>query len=94
VAKGNWCRHNIMRTIKTIKVYYYALLREERGLGEEFLETTALTAEELYQELSKKYKFKLATDVLKVAVNNEFTQWQNKLRDNDSIVFIPPVAGG
>ena len=83
-----------MRTIKTIKVYYYALLREERGLGEEFLETTASTAEELYQELSKKYKFKLATDVLKVAVNNEFTQWQNKLRDNDSIVFIPPVAGG
>jgi len=83
-----------MMNTKTIRVYYYALLREERGLSEEFFKTTALTAEELYQELSEKHKFKLAPDMVKVAINNEFAQWQDELKDNDSIIFIPPVAGG
>ncbi len=83
-----------MKNPKTIKVHYYALLREERGLSEEAVETAALTAEELYQELNEKHKFTLGTDMVKVAINNEFAQWQDELKDNDLIIFIPPVAGG
>jgi molybdopterin converting factor small subunit len=29
-----------------------------------------------------------------VAINAEFRDWQSPLKDGDSVVFIPPVAGG
>jgi molybdopterin converting factor small subunit len=31
---------------------------------------------------------------LKVAVNDEFRDWDAVLADGDRVVFIPPVAGG
>jgi molybdopterin converting factor small subunit len=31
---------------------------------------------------------------VKVAINDEFADWQHKLQDGDTVVFIPPVAGG
>jgi len=44
--------------------------------------------------LSRRYPFSLAREQLKVAVNAEFADWSATLADDDSIVFIPPVAGG
>lgn len=79
---------------KTIHILYYALLREERGLSKETLETSVATVQELYEKLKKEYAFKLGTDILKVAVNNQFVDWQTKLNSGDTVVFIPPVAGG
>jgi len=32
--------------------------------------------------------------MLRVAVNEEFSDWQRPLEDGDRVVFIPPVAGG
>jgi molybdopterin converting factor small subunit len=32
--------------------------------------------------------------MLKVAVNDEFSDWAQTLADGDRVVFIPPVAGG
>ena len=80
--------------MKRIKIQYYALLREERGLSEETIVTPAGTARELYQELKKKYQFKLAEDVLRVAINNHFAHWSDPLNSDDEVIFIPPVAGG
>ena len=79
---------------RTIHIQYYALLREERKKSSEKVQTQAETALELYQELQAKHRFKLNTDLLKVAVNNEFSSWSIKLKNNDQIIFIPPVAGG
>jgi len=31
---------------------------------------------------------------LKVAVNTEFSDWSRRLISGDTVVFIPPVAGG
>ena len=31
---------------------------------------------------------------LKVALNSEFSDWQTPLKHGDTVVFIPPVAGG
>ena len=31
---------------------------------------------------------------LKVAVNAGFSDWQHALADGDTVVFVPPVAGG
>jgi molybdopterin converting factor small subunit len=49
---------------------------------------------DLYDELRASRGFSLAADALKVAVNAEFSAWDRPLRDGDTIVFIPPVAGG
>jgi len=79
---------------KQIRVHYYALLREEAGRSEEALATRALTPRELYAELKARYPFSLAPQMLKVAVNDEFSDWSQTLADGDRVVFIPPVAGG
>jgi molybdenum cofactor guanylyltransferase len=79
---------------KQIRVQYYALLREEAGKSEESVGTRAATPRELYEELQGRYPFSLAVQMLKVAVNDEFADWSQRLADGDRVVFIPPVAGG
>ncbi len=80
--------------MKNVTVQYYALFRETSGRSGEQIETNAATAEELYSELQSRYGFALTTAQVKVAINEEFGGWTTSLKDGDSIVFIPPVAGG
>jgi molybdopterin converting factor subunit 1 len=80
--------------VKTVLVRYFAILREQRGLDEERISTTAGTAAELYEELRKRHRFTLPSGSLRVAVNDEFGSWGSAVRDGDALVFIPPVAGG
>lgn len=77
-----------------VRVQYFAILREEAGLSEENVETSAQTLAELYEELSARHGFGLARERLKVVVNEEFDEWTRPVRDGDIVVFIPPVAGG
>lgn len=91
-AENGSSRGNATR--KTIRVQYFAILREQAGRGEDTLDTTASTAAELYDELRTRYPFKLAAQQLKVAVNADFSEWHTPLRHGDTVVFIPPVAGG
>jgi molybdopterin-guanine dinucleotide biosynthesis protein A len=77
-----------------LTVQYFALLREQAGRSEETLQTSAATPADLFAELNARYGFTLARDQLKVAVNAEFAEWSHSLRAGDSVVFIPPVAGG
>ncbi len=79
---------------KTIHLRYYAILREQRGLSQEMVLTQAQTALELYNDLRKKYHFTLTTDMLRLAINDEFKAWPTKIKSQDQIIFIPPVAGG
>jgi len=79
---------------RTFRIQYFALLREQAGRSEERVTTTAATPADLYAELSRRYPFRLAREQLKVAVNAEFRDWSTPLADGDSVVFIPPVAGG
>ena len=80
--------------LRHVTVQYYALLREQAGRGEESLTTAARTPRELYAELSGRYPFSLAPEVLRVAINTEFRDWSTPLAEGDRVVFIPPVAGG
>jgi len=78
---------------KTIHIEYFAILREHAGVDRESVQTKASTAEGLFSELAARYAFpQLST--LKVAINDEFSEWTTPLQDGDSVVFIPPVAGG
>jgi len=82
------------KDLKTIHLQYFAILREERGLNLETIKTKSRTALELYRELSRKFNFKLSSELLRVAINGEFKDWKTPLKANDTVVFIPPVAGG
>ena len=75
-------------------VKYFAAMREQAGLSEEVIETQAQTPEELLNELVAKHGFDLSTKHLKVAINEEYESFTMKLSENDTVVFIPPVAGG
>jgi molybdopterin converting factor subunit 1 len=79
---------------KTVRVRYFAVLRDQRGLAEESVATGAATASALYEELAARHGFTLPADRLRVAVNDEFQPWSAPVRDADLVVFIPPVAGG
>jgi len=79
---------------KHIRVQYYAILREQAGRSDESVVTAAHTPRDLYNELKARYPFSLAPEMLRVAVNAEFGEWSQRLADGDSVVFIPPVAGG
>ncbi|MDE2308023.1 MAG: MoaD/ThiS family protein [Xanthomonadaceae bacterium] len=77
-----------------VKLQYYAQLREQAGAGGEQWSTAAATLRELYEELRARHGFSLPSDALKVAVNAQFSDWDRALHEGDTVVFIPPVAGG
>ncbi len=79
---------------KSIHVSYFAILREQRGLGNEQVSTYAATAGELYEELRKRHGFTLPPNRLRVAINDDFEAWASEVRDGDTLSFLPPVAGG
>lgn len=80
--------------IKRLQVCYYAALREMRGVSEETFESSSDNAEQLYDELAAAYGLTLNKEIIKVAVNDKFVPWNTVFKPNDTIVFIPPVAGG
>jgi len=77
-----------------IEIQYFAVLRERAGTSHETVESAAQTAAELYDELAARHDFGLPRTMLRVAVNDEFTDWSQPLAAGDRVVFIPPVAGG
>lgn len=78
----------------TIRIRYFAVLREERGRDEELIVTGAATTAELYDELRTRFSFSLRLERLRVACNGDFVAWDQRITDGDLVVFIPPVAGG
>lgn len=77
-----------------IQIQYCAVLREQRGISIEFIQTHHKQAKELYLELKERYGFKLPIENVRIAINNEFKNWDTPLNNSDKIIFIPPVAGG
>ena len=77
-----------------VNLQYFAQLREQAGVGDEVVDTAAATPRELYAELRARHGFSLSAESLKVAVNARFSDWQHALADGDTVVFVPPVAGG
>ena len=77
-----------------VNLQYYAQLREQAGVSGEQLTTSAATLRDLYEELRARHGFSLPISALKVAVNTQFSDWDRRLAENDTVVFIPPVAGG
>jgi molybdopterin converting factor small subunit len=77
-----------------LKICYFGLLAERRGLSEEWTNTRGKTAAELYTELDSLHQLGLSMADFRVAVNDEFTAWEHLLSENDSIALLPPMSGG
>jgi len=80
--------------MKTVRVQYFALLREQRGRPDEECRTSAASPRELYEELRRRHGFSLPPERVRSAINDEFADAATALRDGDRIAFLPPVAGG
>jgi molybdopterin converting factor subunit 1 len=80
--------------MKRIHLQYFAVLREQAGRSEETLETSAANPADLYDQVRTAHGFTLPRALLRVAVNDEFREWDASLASGDRVVFIPPVAGG
>ena len=77
-----------------IKVIYFAVLRDLAKKKEELLSVDpGTTPQSLYDMLQEKYSFP-NQNTFKVAINDNFTEWNEPLDQQDIIVFIPPVTGG
>jgi molybdopterin converting factor subunit 1 len=80
--------------MKTIEIEYFASLKDAVQKDSESVCSESETIHDLFLELEAKYQLNLNKKHLKVAVNDEFTDFSTQLKDGDRVVFIPPVAGG
>lgn len=83
-----------MTKSKHIKICYFASLREQAGISEEEVETESSKAVGLYEELLSKYHFTLPKENVGVAINGQLRSIDWALSSGDTVVYIPPVAGG
>jgi len=79
---------------KSVALEFFAQFREDCGVSSETVQTTSRTAEELYTELDRKYRFTSQRKAIRVAVNDALTSWDTEIRDGDRVVFLTPFGGG
>lgn len=81
-----------------IEVLYFAWVRERIGLPKEQVETQATTVAELVDELKareERYEAAFADlSALRVAVDQELTEFDAPLAGVREVAFFPPMTGG
>jgi molybdopterin synthase sulfur carrier subunit len=81
-----------------IDVLYFAWVRERIGLPKEQVETAASTVRGLVDELSaREERYAVAfsdLDALRVAVDQELTDFDAPLDGVREVAFFPPMTGG
>lgn len=82
----------------TITVLYFAWVRERIGLPKETVETTATTVMALVEELrAREERYAMAfsdLSALRVAVDQELTEFDATLDGVREVAFFPPMTGG
>ena len=77
-----------------IQVIYFAILRELTGLEKEtFLIKQGNKPGDVLTSINERHEIDLGIN-FKIAVNDEFSDWDIELNEGDRLVFIPPVTGG
>lgn len=77
-----------------LHIEYFSVLRTQRGVSAETIETAAIDPLSLWAELGARHGIQFHREHCAVAVNDEYAQWDTRLSDGDRVVFIPPVSGG
>ncbi|MBS1708401.1 MAG: MoaD/ThiS family protein [Armatimonadetes bacterium] len=78
----------------TLKVKYFAVLRERRGLAEETVEVEPTTAGGFTAWILREHSLGLPPALVRLAMDGTFLADDEPLRDGAEVVLIPPVAGG
>ena len=75
----------------SIKVKYFASIRQALGRnGDELTAKPGMTVDQVWQ-IAAQCDVPVNTIV---AVNEEFSSWQQSVSDGDEVAFFPPVTGG
>ncbi|MBM2804034.1 MAG: molybdopterin converting factor, subunit 1 [Deltaproteobacteria bacterium] len=79
-----------------VRVKFFAILRERAGTAEVVKELAdGSTVADLWRELQKDYaKLDVPGIRMLYAVNQNYVGVDQVLKDQDEVVFIPPVSGG
>ena len=81
-----------------IEVLYFAWVRERIGLPKEKVETNAVTVADLVAELrarEERYAAAFAdTSALRVALDQELSDFESPLAGVREVAFFPPMTGG
>ena len=81
-----------------MKILYFAWLRERIGTGREEVETSAATPAALVEELrarEPRYRAAFADlTVVRVALDQELSDWDAPLAGVTEVAFFPPMTGG
>lgn len=80
--------------MKTLTIRYFAIFRENAGLGEEQLQTDAVTAADVFEATRNRHGSAEPLGHCKVAINDEMADWGSPVEDGDVVLLFPPVAGG
>lgn len=76
----------------SIKVRYFASLKESLGRSEDDLEFKGIaTVSDVWRRVNAD---KPVPDNLLAAVNMEYVAWNSIVKDGDEVAFFPPVTGG
>ena len=85
-------------SIQTVRVKYFASIREILGLGQEEVSTTALTLDALRAELIARggvYAEALEPGrAVRMALNQALSEGNATLTPGAEVAFFPPVTGG
>jgi molybdopterin synthase sulfur carrier subunit len=79
-------------------ILYFAWVRERIGLPRETLDTSAVTVRELVEELrarEPRYEAAFAdVSALRVALDQELSDFDASLKGVREVAFFPPMTGG
>ncbi|TWI59147.1 molybdopterin converting factor subunit 1 [Halalkalibacter nanhaiisediminis] len=76
-----------------IKILLFAELQEQAGVDQLEAEKAGITVSELKSWLQDAYKLTALSNAMP-AINENYADDQDVLKDGDVIAFIPPVSGG
>ncbi|MEZ5462223.1 molybdopterin converting factor subunit 1 [Dokdonella sp.] len=76
------------------RLLYFASLADRAGCAEEDIQSAAVDAATLYDEVRASHELQMTRERLRVAVNGHFVDWNHRLKEGDEIAFLPPVSGG
>ena len=84
-----------------INILFFAGIREMFGFKEKNIkiEESINSPEKLVKFLIEKeqgswIKLLSSKDLIRVAINQEISEWSSTLKDGDELAFFPPITGG
>lgn len=77
-----------------VTIHYFAILRERTRVDSESVSTESVDPLGLWMDLEGRHGFGLDPVHFTVAVNDELAEWNHRLSEGDTVVFLPPVSGG